>query len=69
MTRFRAALLALACLCPCLAPVAIAAATRAAPTHPMSARAETAAPVETGGIIRAIEVSGNKRIETDTILS
>ena len=69
LTRFRAALLALACLCPCLAPVAIAAATHPAPAHPMSARPAAAAPVETGGIIRAIEVSGNKRIETDTIRS
>ncbi|MGC8477617.1 MAG: outer membrane protein assembly factor BamA [Acetobacteraceae bacterium] len=57
MTRFRAALLALACLFPCLALVAAAPSPRPA---------AVAAP---GGVIAAIRVVGNKRIETSTILS
>ena len=61
MTRFRAALLALACLFPCLALVAAA---------PPPRRPASAAPaVPRGGVIASIRVVGNKRIETDTILS
>jgi outer membrane protein insertion porin family len=53
-------LLAFACLFPC--PFVVAAA--AAPPH----RLPAAAPA-TGGVIQAIRVEGNKRIETGTILS
>jgi outer membrane protein insertion porin family len=73
LTRFRAALLALACLLPCL-PAAFAAAPT--PSRPRPAAAGPAAagpavlgPVQPGGVIQAIKVDGNKRIETSTILS
>ena len=62
MTRFRAALLALACLFPCLLVVALAA------TPPRTVPGQTAG-VQAGGVIRAIRVVGNKRIETGTIRS
>ncbi|MGH7044165.1 MAG: outer membrane protein assembly factor BamA [Acetobacteraceae bacterium] len=78
MTRFRAALLALACLlsCPLGAALAAPAAPRPAAARPGPApRGGTqtggvqTGGVQTGGVIQAIQVEGNKRIETATILS
>ncbi len=81
MTRFRAALLALACLFPCLIVAALAAPPRTAPhtvpgtspgTSPGGAPGTAPGPsagVQPGGVIRSIQVVGNKRIETGTILS
>ena len=63
MSRLRAALLVLACLLVCLSatvPVGLAAGRPAAP--PVAA-------AQAGGVIRAIRVIGNKRIETGTIRS
>jgi outer membrane protein insertion porin family len=63
LTRIRAALLALACVFLCLG-----VAAGAAPAAPRTPAAPAGA-IQLGGVIQAIQVIGNKRIETGTILS
>ena len=70
MIRFRAALLALACLCPGLIASSLVASSLVAigVVAPSAAMAADPA-IQPGGVIGAIQVVGNHRIETGTILS